>query len=298
MIKAADIFGSRNLDFIDRGPVDVVDLFNNAIAAPLNQILPDYEDDPFIAAADAEASELEGEIDAFASSLAATPANSLGFERSSQVLTPAAAPDRSPRVDGHERRGLRTPQRESVASATAGEGAADFTFQREARRDSQGNLRVYRPPEGDGGGSYEIAGITARYQPKEAARLKRLIESGNTAQAEREAKEFFRKRAEPFVSKTDDRGLQLQISDAVHHRGEGGLRRILQRATGSDSKSHAQLIRALDARPDALARFDKARRDYEWQEVDRGRASRRKFREGLSNRFSQANAAALAANRS
>jgi hypothetical protein len=168
----------------------------------------------------------------------------------------------------------------------------DFIFNAEARRDARGQLQVYTPPAGDGGGSFEVAGITARYQPKEAARLKALIESGQVQQAEAEAKDFYRRRAAPFTSLTDNPGLQLQLADTVHHRGEGGLRRVLQRATGSDSKDYRDLIGMLASDPTALDKFNQARQSYEWEEVDRGRSSRKKFRKGLQNRFNRADAAA------
>lgn len=169
---------------------------------------------------------------------------------------------------------------------------ADFIFNSEARRDAQGRLQVYTPPAGDGGGSFEVAGITARFQPKEAARLKSLIESGQVDQAEAEAKDFYRRRAAPFTSLTNNPGLQLQLADTVHHRGEGGLRRVLQRATGSDEKDYGELIGRLAADPAALDRFNEARQSYEWEEVDRGRAERKKFRKGLQDRFNRADAAA------
>lgn len=170
---------------------------------------------------------------------------------------------------------------------------ASFTLEREAQRDSKGRLKVYKPPSGDGGGAYEVAGITARYQPKEAARLKSLIESGNHAQAEKEAKAFYAKRASQFVKHTNNEGIKLQLADTVHHRGEGGLRKILQKATGSGSKSYPQLISSLSSDPDALNKFNKARNDYEWNEIDRGRSSRKKFRKGLQSRFDKAHQEAL-----
>jgi hypothetical protein len=168
----------------------------------------------------------------------------------------------------------------------------DFIFQSEARRDAKGRLQVYTPPSGDGGGSFEVAGITARFQPKEAARLKALVESGQTDQAEAEAKDFYRRRAAPFVRFTENKGVQFQVSDIVHHRGEGGLRRVLQRATMSDSKDYGELIGELNNMSDPLDALNAARQDYEWEEVERGRASRKKFRPGLQNRFNKADAAA------
>jgi len=180
----------------------------------------------------------------------------------------------------------------SLASSGEVNSFVDFTFNREARRDKNGNLRVYRPPKGDGGGAFEVAGITAKFQPEESRRLKALIESGNHKQAEIEAKKFFEKRAQPFVKHTKNEGLKLQLADTVHHRGEGGLRKILQRATGKKS-SNASLISALSNDPNGLNKFHNARQRYEWEEVDRGRESRKKFRQGLQNRFNQAHQAAL-----
>jgi len=189
--------------------------------------------------------------------------------------------------------GVDAPSSGSSSRSRGAEDFASFTFEREAQRDSKGRLKVFTPPSGDGGGAFEVAGITAKFQPKEAARLKSLIEAGNHDQAEREAKAFYAKRAAPFIKHTNNEGIKLQLADTVHHRGEGGLRKILQKATGSSSKSHAQLISSLSNDPKALSKFNKARNDYEWNEIDRGRASRKKFRKGLQNRFNKAHQAAL-----
>lgn len=178
-------------------------------------------------------------------------------------------------------------------NAPSGFDPADFTFNSEARRDKSGKLRVYSPPSGDGGGAYEIAGITERYQPKEAAQLRSLIAEGRQDEAEQVARQFYAKRAEPFTQYASTPGIQLQLTDTVHHRGEGGLRRVLQRATGSDSKDYGQLIQSLESDPEALRKFHEARVSYEDEEVDRGRASRAKFRKGLQNRFDNAYAASL-----
>jgi hypothetical protein len=53
----------------------------------------------------------------------------------------------------------------------------------EARRDKQGNLRVYNLPAADGGGSYEVAGINDRYHPEAASKLKQLIGDGKQQEA-------------------------------------------------------------------------------------------------------------------
>ena len=48
----------------------------------------------------------------------------------------------------------------------------------EARRDAKGRLQVYKLPAGDGGGTYEVAGINDRYHPVEAAHLAQLVKAG------------------------------------------------------------------------------------------------------------------------
>lgn len=188
------------------------------------------------------------------------------------------------------------PTKKTTTNTATGSGSyADFTFNREARRDKQGRLKVYKPPSGDGGGAYEVAGITAKYQGEEAARLRRLIETGQHAQAEKEARAFYERRAAPFIKHTSNKGLQLQLSDTVHHRGEGGLRKILKRATGGNGTA-AELIYQLGQDPNSLKKFHDARQAYEWEEVDRGRASREQFRVGLQNRFNDAYRASINAN--
>jgi hypothetical protein len=52
------------------------------------------------------------------------------------------------------------------------------------------------------------------------------------------------------------------------------------------------LIGTLSKDPAALDKFSAARQSYEWEEVDKGRSSRKKFRQGLQNRFNKADAAA------
>ncbi len=199
--------------------------------------------------------------------------------------------------------------KKSTSNSIAGFDPSEFTFGREARLDKNGNVKVYYPPAGDGGGAYEVAGITARYQPNEAKHLRSLVQNGQHAAAKRYAKEYFRELSEPYTKHATNPGLQLQIADTVHHRGAGipkgghgykqqygGLLNVLQRATGDFSTNdRAALIRKLDAMPDALDRFNKARVAHEWEDVDRGRASRKKFRGMFTHRFPPANNAAKAA---
>jgi len=279
VIKPIEIFSSNPGKVIPTRELSVASIFNNAVI-------------PSALKAQSQTPVEETEQEGFAySKPGRQKVSNYRDPTDRRELSPFLRPPEEPNISSEVERMFSTATGNPSATQ-GGFDPADFVFNSEARRDSQGRLRVYQPPSGDGGGAYEIAGITTKYQPKEATKLRSLIDSGRTDEAESMAKEFYRKRASPFLSHTDNPGLQLQITDSVHHRGEGGLRRILQRATGSDSKSYAALIGELSQSPDPLGSFHEARQAYEWEEVDRGRASRKKFRQGLRNRFNKADAAA------
>jgi len=294
MIKSSDMFlknEGQQLDF-SSGLVDLSGLFNDIVVPTINGLLTDTgaendtAPDPIKGGAERARQNKQ--------TLDSTP-SSFGFESTPQTGEPtfqrntSAEPifnkqiNNSTNVENQQLRDF---------------DPAEFTFNSEARKDSQGRLSVFTPPSGDGGGSFEVAGITAKFQPEVSKRLKSLIRQGRHGEAEVEAKKFFRKRAAPFTKHASQRGLQLQLADTVHHRGEGGLRQILQRATGSKIKDHASLIKKLDSDPEALNKFNKARVDHELINVDRGRSSRKKFRKGLLNRFANANKAAQQVNQS
>lgn len=284
-IKSADIFlesEGQQLDF-SKGVVDVVDVFNSAVTPTVNNLLRDTgaEEDPILKSIRGSAQRAKDNKQQLGFDTGVS--NNFGFE--------GEKPVGQPNFNTNSKPSSRPTNKQSGDF-----DPASFTFNKEARKDKNGRLSVFTPPSGDGGGSFEVAGITAKFQPKEAGKLRSLIQQGKHGEAEKFAKDFFRKRAEPFVKHASQRGLQLQLADTVHHRGEGGLRKILQRATGSSSKNYSTLIKQLDNDPEALAKFNKSRVDHELQEVDRGRASRKKFRKGLLNRFASANEAAISAN--
>lgn len=273
MIKAAEFFSPDPGKITDFSKVPVAQIFNASVIARAQnferEMQPPPEEPEPMAAAALFAPERGADL--------------FGMPRQSTTPQPSTTPGSYPtRENDYD-----APIQDDLPT-----DPAEFTFGVEARRDKQGRLRVYSPPSGDGGGAFEIAGITSRYQPKEAARLRQLVESGQSDVAEAEAKEFYRRRAAPFTRFTENKGVQFQVSDIVHHRGEGGLRRVLQRATMSDSKDYGELIAELNNMSDPLDAINAARQDYEWEEVERGRAERKKFRQGLQNRFNKADAAA------
>ena len=241
MLRVNDIFQRPEGQQLDlTGQVDLLDFFNAGIAAPVNQLEEDLNIESKVKVEeDAAVKDFERANQEEAQSFLEREApqqNDFGFQENSE-------PDVGDFSSDIEDSSTPIDTSQDTSSSEGGDtDFASFTFNNEARRDSQGRLKVFKPPAGDGGGAFEVAGITAKFQGDKAKRLKKLIESGRHQQAEKEAKAFFAKRAEPFVKHTTNKGIQLQLTDTVHHRGEGGLRSILQRATGSKSKSHKELI--------------------------------------------------------
>lgn len=103
----------------------------------------------------------------------------------------------------------------------------------EIRRDKNGHIAVYHMPKGDGGGTYEVAGINDRYHPQEAAKLKKMIEAGQYAAAEAEVGDY-------IISYTDVvRGwlpsgfypsTETVLRDTCFNAGPTGAAKVLQMA--------------------------------------------------------------------
>ena len=124
-------------------------------------------------------------------------------------VSPAAMPMR--RFDG------------SLASA------ADQTVEWESRKDKQGNLMVYDLPSGDGGGSYEVAGINNRYHPDAAEKLKNMEPSLRRGYAS----QYISSYTAPLTSKLPQ-AYQPFFQDLAFNRGLAGATKFLQRALGVD----------------------------------------------------------------
>ena len=107
---------------------------------------------------------------------------------------------------------------------------AEWTLNMESRRDKNGNLKVYPLPDGDGGGTFEVAGINDRYHPKMARRLRSLIESGEHEQAEKEAKEYLDNYTNAVDEWHPDERVEGYLRCCAFNRGEKGAAWILQYA--------------------------------------------------------------------
>lgn len=102
----------------------------------------------------------------------------------------------------------------------------------EARRDSKGRIRVYQLPAGDGGGTYEIAGINDRYDPQMAPHLRNLIQLGQQAQAELDAAEYILGNTDGVQTWSRVAAIEIYLRDCCFNRGLGGAAKILQIALG------------------------------------------------------------------
>ncbi|MGE3541788.1 MAG: DUF2272 domain-containing protein [Candidatus Tectimicrobiota bacterium] len=166
----------------------------------------------------------------------------------------------------------------------------------EARRDSQGRLVVYKLPEGDGGGRYEVAGINERYHKQECDELVHLIESGKHAQAEERAREFIGRFTDTAAAWCHNDAIEFYLRDCTFNRGPRGAARILQRAVGVSVDGHVgpQTLAAVavaESQPQALlVRLREAREWYERTYVHRDESSL--FWRGLVNRWKKALVAA------
>lgn len=165
----------------------------------------------------------------------------------------------------------------------------------EARRDRNGRLAVYQLPAGDGGGTFEVAGINDRYHPAAASRLALLISRKKFVQAEQEAIEYLLKVTDTAGGWARSPAVEAILRDTAFNRGTTGCARILQRALDVevDGKVGPATLAALqraEKEPRAfLLRFREAREAYEMK-VAPPVGKRAKFWRGLVNRWDNSTA--------
>jgi len=188
------------------------------------------------------------------------------------------------------------------------EQMAAFILNFEARRDAAGHLTVYMLPSGDGGGTYEVAGINDRYDPRAAPRLRDMVKAGQYEAAEHYAREYIAGNTDvarswfdlPGGGNTSDHypGIEFYLRDCVFNRGAGGAAKILQQALGVGVDGGVGTI-TRTALQEALTKdwrglLKKLRASREWYErkyAHRDESS--KFWKGLVNRWDNAMTKAL-----
>ena len=160
----------------------------------------------------------------------------------------------------------------------------------EARRDSKGRIKVYFLPEGDGGGTYEVAGINEKYHKSAVDELVKLIRNGEHSRAENYAISYIATYTDSANQWVDSVSGEFYLRDSMWNRGPRGAARILQRAVntkddgiiGFSTRSAVISSEKHDLKL-FLRSLRNARENYERKVV--GRDSRSKFWNGLVNRW-------------
>jgi len=165
-----------------------------------------------------------------------------------------------------------------------------YIFDSEARRDKSGRLAVYRLPAGDGGGTFEVAGINDRYDPVQAKALADLISKKKYGEAESYAIEYFLQNTDIAGGWAPTPAIETILRDAAFNRGKTGCAKILQMALNVEVDGNvgpitlAALVKASREPRAFLLRFREAREAYE-RKVAPPVGSRAKFWKGLVNRW-------------
>lgn len=162
----------------------------------------------------------------------------------------------------------------------------------EARRDAKGRLIVYKLPRGDGGGTFEVAGINDRFHPATADHLRELIALGRHADAEEAAIDYVCAYTDPAAAWTPWCAVEAYLRDCAFNRGPRGAARIYQLALGVPDDGHIgpKTRRAADKigyPRELLPRLRAAREAYE-RKIAPPIGARRKFWQGLVNRWDNA----------
>jgi len=167
-----------------------------------------------------------------------------------------------------------------------------FIVDCEARRDAKGRLACYKLPKGDGGGTFEIAGINDRYHPRTAEHLRELIASGKQAVAENLAVEYICSYTDLVAAWSRWSCVEAYLRDCAFNRGPGGAAKIYQLALGVLVDGHVgpktlAAANALNDRRAFLKQLRQARESYELK-IAPPVGSRKKFWNGLVNRWNKA----------
>ena len=182
-------------------------------------------------------------------------------------------------------------------------GAAQWIVNAEARRDASGALRIYKLPKGDGGGSFEVAGLNDRYHRDEARHARDLIQSGKPEKAEdfvRDVIAQYTDCAERWCWEVP--AVEFFLRDCVWNRGPRGAGKILQLSLGFDGDdvdgwvgNHTMGVMIGFKASDHAAwvrKLRQAREVYE-RRIAPPVGARAKFWKGLIIRFDAAEEAAL-----
>lgn len=170
---------------------------------------------------------------------------------------------------------------------------AQFILDCEARRDAEGKLMVYPLPSGDGGGTFEVAGINDRYDHDQAWHLRGLIEAHQYDEAEAYARAYYVTSTNGVQGWHPMPAIEAWMRDTAFNRGVGGAAKISEMATGQTVDGafgplsrEALRLAVLDSPADALQKLRHACEAYE-RVVAPPVGARAKFWNGLVNRWNK-----------
>ena len=159
---------------------------------------------------------------------------------------------------------------------------ADTIINLEARRDKDGNIRQYKLPAADGGGTHEIAGINTKYHPQAYARIKKLLDSGKHQEAQQAISDYIIHYTQPASDLLIAQGInsaaaELMLRDIYFNMGPKGMQRVLSRAFPTGQ------ITDFASEQDLIQRIYRARADY-YAAIVRSKPQKAIFRNGWLNR--------------
>lgn len=175
---------------------------------------------------------------------------------------------------------------------------AQWIVDQEARRDKDGNIKLYTLPKADGGGKYEYAGINSRYHPAALNKILPMINAGRHEQAEAFAVSYIQDYVSGVEAYSPVAAIDAFLCDSAFNRGPGGATKVLQialgvLADGGYGPVTAAALRKAERHPEQLInKLRDAREVYE-RKIAPPVGERAKFWNGLVNRWNNAEAYAL-----
>jgi len=165
---------------------------------------------------------------------------------------------------------------------------AGFVFDHEARKDKQGNRpALYELPANDGGGRYEIAGITERFDLETVTRLVKLIERKEFGIAQAVCRAYYVSNTNAVATWSPSPAIEFFLRDTAFNRGVRGAAKIAQMAVDTQVDGNVgPITRAALAKADPadlLVRLRAACEAYE----DAVAGARPNLRKGLVNRWNE-----------
>jgi hypothetical protein len=169
-----------------------------------------------------------------------------------------------------------------------------------------GNLQIYNLPKGEGGSSFEVAGVNERYRCEKCSELRTLINCGEHKEAEQMAADYIVDYTAEVVdffpenhNADDYPGIEFVLRDTAFNRGTKGAAAVLQLALGMGEvdgvvgpRTQAEFGEQLARANELLNRLTRAREVYErtsysWKKARHDESSKF-WQQGLSKRWAQA----------